>query len=65
MTTESIVEMLRWPLDHENEVLNEFVLAKCFRELKPHDKMVLLQSYVCINVDVHVDNIILESSLFP
>jgi hypothetical protein len=64
VTTESIIEMLRWPLDPESEVLNEFVLAKCFRELKPDDRVVLLQSYLCKNVDVPGDNIILESSCF-
>jgi hypothetical protein len=46
-------------------MLNEIVLAKCFRELKPEDRVSLLQSYLCKNLDVPMDNVALESSLFP
>jgi hypothetical protein len=30
-----ISKMLRWPLNPDNEMLDETVLAKCFRELNP------------------------------
>jgi hypothetical protein len=62
---QSIVEMLRWPLNPDSEILNEIVLAKCFRELKPEDRVSLLQSYLCKNLDVPTDNVVIESSLFP
>jgi hypothetical protein len=45
-------------------VLNEIVLAKCSRELKLDDRVVLLQSYLCKNLDVHENNVTLKSGLF-
>jgi hypothetical protein len=35
ITPQSISEMLRWPLNLDNEMLNEIILDKCFRELNP------------------------------
>jgi hypothetical protein len=46
-------------------MLNETVLAKCFRELNPNDRVALLHSYLCKNLDVPTDDVTLESSLFP
>jgi hypothetical protein len=42
ITPQSISEMLRWPLNPDSEILNEIVLAKCFRELKPEERVSLL-----------------------
>jgi hypothetical protein len=39
---ESIVEMLRWPLNPDSEPLNEVVMARCFRELKLEERVSLL-----------------------
>jgi hypothetical protein len=62
---QSIYEMLRWPLNHDIEILNKIVLAKCFKELKPKERVDLLQTYMWINLDAPSDNVILESRLFP
>jgi hypothetical protein len=43
---EAITEMLRWPLNPDNEPLNEVVMARCFRELIPEDRFSLLQTYL-------------------
>jgi hypothetical protein len=61
----SITEMLRWPLNLDNEPLNEVVMAKCFRELRPEERVTLLQTYLCKSIDTIADNVVLESSLFP
>ena len=61
---QSIVEMLRWPLNHNNEALNEFVSAKIFRELNPKERVTLLQSYLCRKHDVPTENDVIESILF-
>jgi hypothetical protein len=62
---QSISEMLRWPLNPDSEMLDETVLAKCFRELNSQDRVTLLQSYLCQNLDVPADNVTLKASLFP
>jgi hypothetical protein len=56
--------MLRWPLNPDNEMLDETVLAKCFRELNPWDRSSLLHTYLCHNIGVPIDDVILKSSLF-
>jgi hypothetical protein len=65
LTPQSIVEMMRWPLNPDNEALNEFISAKCFRELKLEERVTLLQSYLCRKLDVPDDNVVIESNLFP
>jgi len=57
--------MLRWPLNLDYEMLNEIILTKCFIELKPQDRVTLLQSYLCKNLYVSPDNCTLETNLFP
>jgi hypothetical protein len=57
--------MMRWPLNPDSEPLNEFIEAKCFRELKPEERVTLLQSYLCRNIDVPDDNVVIQSNLFP
>jgi hypothetical protein len=39
---QSIVKMMRCPLNHDDEALNEFIYAKLFRELKPEERVTLL-----------------------
>jgi hypothetical protein len=65
LTTQSIAEMLRWPLDPDNETLNEFVLDKYFRELNPQDRATLLQNYLCETLDDTANDVTLETSPFP
>jgi hypothetical protein len=57
--------MMRWPLNPDNEALNEFIFAKCFRELKLEERVTLLQSYLYIKFDVPNDNVVIQSNLFP
>jgi hypothetical protein len=57
--------MLRCPSNPNCETLNEIILAKCFRELKPHDRVAILYYYLCKNLDVLVDDVTLETILFP
>jgi hypothetical protein len=46
-------------------MLDETVLAKCFRVLNSQDRVSLLQSYLCQNLDIPADNVTLKASLFP
>jgi len=64
ITPQSISDMLRWPLNLDSEILNEIVLAKCFIELKLEERDSLLETYLCRNLDVPIDNVVLETSLF-
>jgi hypothetical protein len=57
--------MMRWPLNPDSEPLNELVAAKCFRELESKERVTLLQSYLCTNLDVSGDNVVIQSNLFP
>jgi hypothetical protein len=52
------------PLNSNSETLNEIVLDMCFRELNPQHRVTLLQYYLSKNLDVHVDDVTLEASLF-
>jgi hypothetical protein len=61
---ESITKML-WPLNLDNELLIEFVMAKCFRELRHEERVSLLQTYLCKSLDTPANNGVLESNLFP
>jgi hypothetical protein len=55
--------MMRWPLNPDNEPLKELVAAKCFKELESKDMVTLLQSYLCTNLDVQGDNVVIQSNL--
>jgi hypothetical protein len=57
---ESIVEMLTWPLNPDSELLNEVVMARCFKELKPKERASLLQTYMCKSLDTLAYNVVLE-----
>jgi hypothetical protein len=61
---QSISKMLRWPLNPYSEMLDETVLAKCFRDLNFQDRVTLLQTYLCQNLNIHVDNVTLKARLF-
>jgi hypothetical protein len=51
INSESISEMLNLPLNPERETLDEIILSQCFIGLSSQDRVSLLQSYLCQNLD--------------
>ena len=64
LTTQTINEMMRWPLNLDRKPLNKLVATKCFREFESKEWVTLLQSYLCTNIDVPGDNVVIQSISF-
>jgi hypothetical protein len=64
VNSQLISKLLKLPLNPESEILDEIVLAQCFRELNSQDRIMILQSYICQNLDVPVYTVILKTYLF-
>jgi hypothetical protein len=65
LNAQTINEMMRWSINPDSEPLNELVATKSFRELESKDRVSLLQSYLCTNLDVPGDNVVIQTNLFP
>jgi hypothetical protein len=60
-----IFEMLKLPQNLESEILNERVLAECFKGLSYHDKTSLIKSYLCQNINLPGNNVNLKIDMSP
>jgi hypothetical protein len=65
LNSHTINEMMRWSINPDREPLNELVAAKSFRDLESKDRVSLLQSYLCRNLDVPRDNVFIQMNPFP